>query len=134
MEMYGVDAEDREASIKRAAARILSWNTALAMAARRFASPRPVPLTPHYIPNIGDPNAPPPIATAELQEREGTSVLFFSSHECLSTILDDPAAYALSKADINKMDGSIWVDYVHPSSRVHDLLARDLSRFLAKIS
>jgi hypothetical protein len=134
MEMYGVDAEDREASIKRVAARVHRWNTALAMAARHFASPKPAPLTPRYVPNLStDPDAPPPIATAEAQEREGASVMFFSSHECLSTILDSPATYALYEADVNKMDGSIWVDHLHPTSRVHDLLARDLSRFLGKI-
>jgi hypothetical protein len=134
MEMYGVDAEDREDSIKRAAARIHSWNTALAMAARRFASPKPAPLTPRYVPNLSiDPDARPPIATAEAQEREGASIMFFSSHECFSTILDSPATYALSEGDLNKTDGSIWVDHLHPTSRVHDFVARDLSRFLGKI-
>lgn len=134
MEMFGVDAEDREASIKRAAVRIYSWNTALAIAARRFASPKPVPLTPCHIPNLStDLDVPPPIAKAEAQEKEGASIMFFSVHECLSAILDSPATYALSEADVNKMDGSIWVDHLHPTSRIHDFVARDLSRFLGKI-
>jgi hypothetical protein len=134
MEMYGVDAEDREATIQRAAARFVNWNTALAAAARQFASIHPAPLTPHYTPDLKyDPNVRPPIATAVGQENKGVSMMLFSAHECMSAILDDPATYGLNPEDLNKVDGSVWVDHMHPTSLVHDLLARDLSRFLGKI-
>jgi hypothetical protein len=134
MEMYGVDEEDREASVQRAAARFVNWNTALAASARLFASPKPVPLTPDYTPElIVDPAVRPPVAIAEDQINEGVSMLFFSSYESISAILDDPVRHGFAEADLKKMNGSIWVDYMHPTSRVHDLLARDLSRFLGKI-
>lgn len=135
MEMYGVDEEDREASIQRAAGRFLNWNTALAASARKFSSPKPAPLTPDYTPElIMDPSVRPPVAIAEDQVNEGVSMLLFSSYESMSAILDDPVAYGFPEADVKKMNGSsIWVDHMHPTSHVHDLLARDLSRFLSKI-
>lgn len=135
MEMYGVDEDDREASLQRAAARFLNWNTALAASARNFASPKPAPLTPDYMPELFvDPAVRPPVAVAEEQINEGASVMLFSSYESMSAILDDPEGHGFPEADIKKMSGSsIWVDHMHPTSRVHDLLARDLSRFLGKI-
>lgn len=134
MEMYGVDEEDREASIQRTAARFLNWNIALAASARLFASPKPAPLTPDYTPElIIDPAVRPPVAIAEDQINEGVSVLLFSSYESMSAILDDPVGHGFPEADVKKINGSIWIDHMHPTSRVHDLLARDLSRFLSKI-
>lgn len=135
MEMFGVDGDDRETSVRHVAARLFNWNTALAIGARQFASPKQTPLSSHYLPHLKeDSDALPPIATAEGQINEGVSVMFFSSYEFLSAVLDRPKAYDLLEADINKMDGSIWVDHIHPTSMVHDLLARDLSRFLNKLS
>ncbi|KAG8826311.1 hypothetical protein FRC19_009271 [Serendipita sp. 401] len=134
LEMYGVVDDDREASIRRAATRFVNWNIFLAAGARRFASPSAVPLTPTYSPELmSDPNVRPPVAVAEAQEHTGASVMLFSSYECISMILNNPTAFGLAEADLRKVGGSIWVDHMHPTSVVHDLFARDLSRFLSKI-
>lgn len=134
MEMYGVVDDDREASILRASTRILDWNTYLAMRARLFASPAPVPLTPFYAPDlVFDPNARPPVATASQQVYTGASVMLFSCYESMSMILDNAKAFGLVETDLQKIGGSIWVDHIHPTSVVHDLIARDLSRFIGKI-
>ena len=134
LEMYGVVDDDREGSIHRASTHFLDWNTCLARGARQFASPSPVPLTPFYAPELFfDPNVRPPVATANHQVHTGASVMLFSCYESMSMILDNAEAFGLVEKDLRKIGGSIWVDHIHPTSVVHDLIARDLSRFIGKI-
>ncbi|KAF9224339.1 hypothetical protein BS17DRAFT_779653 [Gyrodon lividus] len=55
------------------------------------------------------------------------SVMIFSSWNTFSRILDDPGSYGF---DANEKHGGIWVDAVHPTTKVHDILAREISVFL----
>jgi len=134
LEMFGVEADDREHSLYRAKERFSKWNRTLVAAARRFASADPAPLTPKYAPELFmDPDACPPLATASRQTLTGISVFHFSAYESLSAIFDDPKKYGFIEEDLKNMKGGIWVDHTHLSSGIHDFLARDLSKFLGKI-
>lgn len=57
---------------------------------------------------------------------EDSTALFFSSADTFDRLLDDPAL-----CDFGAEDGAwMWVDHIHPTSRVHDYLAADLAEFL----
>lgn len=79
----------------------LNWNTSLATAATLFATTHP-----------------------------DTTVMIYSSWDTFTALLDDPAAHGFPVQDIKKVGASVWYDHLHPTSRVHDLVARDMARFL----
>jgi hypothetical protein len=54
----------------------------------------------------------------------------FSSWDLFTRILDDPVTHGFPKGDVQKFGGSIWVDHVHPSSKIHDFIAKGFSDFL----
>jgi phospholipase/lecithinase/hemolysin len=59
------------------------------------------------------------------------TVMLFSAWDTFSRILSDPARYGFNPADTYAQGGSIWFDFMHPTSRVHSILAREISQFLA---
>ncbi|KAJ6551716.1 hypothetical protein B0H19DRAFT_1211301 [Mycena capillaripes] len=80
----------------------VSWNTELKQAATLFAANHP-----------------------------DTTVMIYSSWDTFNALLDDPVAHGFPAEDVRKANGSIWVDHLHPTSKVHDFIARDMSRFLS---
>ena len=54
----------------------------------------------------------------------------WSSHGLFNKILDDPAKYGLLEDDRLKMNGSIWYDHIHPTSKVHREIAKDMVELL----
>jgi len=60
------------------------------------------------------------------------TIFRFSSWDTFTRIIDDPVAHGFPEVDVQKFGGSIWVDHIHPSSKVHDFVARDLSVFLER--
>jgi phospholipase/lecithinase/hemolysin len=59
------------------------------------------------------------------------TVMLFSAWDTFTRILTDPARYGFNPADITIQGGSIWFDFMHPTSRVHDILAGEIAQFLA---
>ncbi|KZT08256.1 carbohydrate esterase family 16 protein [Laetiporus sulphureus 93-53] len=59
------------------------------------------------------------------------TVLQFSSWDTFNRVLDDPVAHGFATEDVRKSGGGIWVDHLHPTSRMHDWIAKDLADFLA---
>ena len=60
------------------------------------------------------------------------TILMFSSWDTFNNVLDDPEAYGFSHEDRRKFAGKIWVDHLHPSSRMHEIIAKDVERFLSE--
>lgn len=56
-----------------------------------------------------------------------SSVFVFSSFELFNALLDDPVRFGL------KEEGTIWVDHIHPTSKIHGHIARSLAEFLVQI-
>jgi len=58
------------------------------------------------------------------------TALIYSSYNTFSRVLDDPAQFGFKAGDEKKRGGSIWVDQLHPTSKMHREVAKDLSQFL----
>lgn len=58
------------------------------------------------------------------------SMLLFSSWDTFTRVLDNPVPHGFSSDDVSKSGGGIWVDYLHPTSQMHDWIAGDLAGFL----
>ena len=61
------------------------------------------------------------------------TVMLFSAWDIFSRILSDPARYGFNPADRHTQGGSIWFDFMHPTSRVHSILAGEIAQFLASL-
>jgi hypothetical protein len=63
-------------------------------------------------------------------EHSDATIMVFSSWNTFTQVLDNPQAEGFSEDDVGKEGGAIWFDHLHPTSRMHDIIARDISRFL----
>ncbi|PFH54294.1 carbohydrate esterase family 16 protein [Amanita thiersii Skay4041] len=61
------------------------------------------------------------------------TVLLFAVSETFNKILDNPKTYGFAAKDKRKAGGSIWFDHLHPTSKVHQVIAHDLSVFLSGV-
>ncbi|KAI9507553.1 hypothetical protein F5148DRAFT_1276162 [Russula earlei] len=59
------------------------------------------------------------------------TVMLFSAWDTFTRILSDPARYGFNPADRTTQGGSIWFDFMHPTSRVHSILAAEIAQFLS---
>ena len=58
------------------------------------------------------------------------TTLYFSSWDTFTRVLDDPVAHGFAPEHVARAGGDIWVDNLHPSTKMHDWIAYDLSKFL----
>ncbi|KAF9814905.1 hypothetical protein IEO21_04849 [Rhodonia placenta] len=58
------------------------------------------------------------------------SIFIFSSWDTFKRVLHNPISHGFSFEDVSKRDGQIWVDHLHPTSQMHDWIARDMAEFL----
>ncbi|KAG2008626.1 fungal cellulose binding domain-containing protein [Coprinopsis cinerea AmutBmut pab1-1] len=58
------------------------------------------------------------------------TVFLFSTHQVFSDLLQNLEKYGFPTEDRHRKGGSVWVDHLHPTSRVHDIIARSLAEFL----
>jgi phospholipase/lecithinase/hemolysin len=61
---------------------------------------------------------------------EDITVMIYSSYDTFTRVLDDPASHGFSLDDIDKEGGAIWNDNLHPTTAMHDLVAKDMASFL----
>ncbi|KAI0033342.1 SGNH hydrolase-type esterase domain-containing protein [Vararia minispora EC-137] len=59
------------------------------------------------------------------------TLVLYSSWAAFTRVLDNPAAYGFSAADVAVQGGSIWFDHIHPTSKMHQLLAREIVQLLS---
>ena len=57
--------------------------------------------------------------------------MIFSSWETFNRVLDRPVSFGFPSKDVQKERGSIWIDHLHPTSKMHNIIARDIGAFLA---
>ncbi|PVG02298.1 hypothetical protein CPB86DRAFT_780720 [Serendipita vermifera] len=65
--------------------------------------------------------------------RDPITVLYFSFYKVFTSILDAPEDHGFPCEDIRKKGGSIWYDNLHPTSKVHAILAAELDKFLSGV-
>lgn len=56
--------------------------------------------------------------------------MIFSSWDIFSRVLDNPRGYDLATTDVRKNGGKVWVDHIHPTTKIHDIFAYDLVSWL----
>jgi hypothetical protein len=64
------------------------------------------------------------------QAHSDVSAMIFSSWDTFTRVLDDPTAHGFLEEDVRQEGGGIWFDRLHPTSRMHGFIARDLAKFL----
>ncbi|KAF8965267.1 hypothetical protein BDZ97DRAFT_1904151 [Flammula alnicola] len=94
----------REERRTQAKEKVDQWNTNLRQAAEKFSS-----------------------------AHEDASVFIFSSFKLFNTLLDDPKTFGFKATDVSRYGGTIWVDHIHPTSQVHEYIARHATDFLSDI-
>ncbi|KAJ3801352.1 hypothetical protein GGU11DRAFT_769883 [Lentinula aff. detonsa] len=67
------------------------------------------------------------------QSHIDTSVFLFSAYATFNNFLDNYKEYGFTEIDISKPFGRIWCDHLHPTSKVHDIVAFDLFNFLSSV-
>ncbi|RPD66148.1 hypothetical protein L226DRAFT_542781 [Lentinus tigrinus ALCF2SS1-7] len=58
------------------------------------------------------------------------TTLLFSSCDTFTRVLDDPKAHGFAPEHVSRSGGDIWVDNLHPSTKMHDWIAHDVAKFL----
>lgn len=61
------------------------------------------------------------------------TVLIYSSWMTFTKVLDDPTAFGFAQEDVKKAAGSIWVDRLHPTSKMHEIIAQDMTKLLSSV-
>lgn len=64
----------------------------------------------------------------------GTTALVYSSYDTFVRVLDNPTEYGLESDDVSRHGGGIWCDHLHPTSKMHNEVAKDLLVFLSDIA
>ncbi|GLB34892.1 hypothetical protein LshimejAT787_0204570 [Lyophyllum shimeji] len=62
------------------------------------------------------------------------TVMLFSASATFNSFLDAPEAYGFRKQDCRRPGGRIWYDTLHPTSAVHDCVAKELAKFLGSVT
>lgn len=69
-----------------------------------------------------------------MEGHSNTSTFLYSSSAFFNGLLDNPTVFGFDAGQGRKMGGYVWIDHIHPTSRVHDCLASDIASFLSNIS
>lgn len=64
---------------------------------------------------------------------QDATVIIFSSWATFTRVLDTPTRFGFREEDVKKRGGSIWLDHIHPTSKMHDELAKDILALLKGI-
>ena len=59
--------------------------------------------------------------------------MVFSLYQTFSVILEDLETYGFPPSHRHASRGQVWVDHLHPSSRIHELIAHFLCDFLSDV-
>ncbi|KDQ60958.1 carbohydrate esterase family 16 protein [Jaapia argillacea MUCL 33604] len=60
------------------------------------------------------------------------TAMIYSSWDTFNRVLDDPTSFGFTEQDTVRGGGAIWVDHIHPTSKMHDIIAQDMAKLLAK--
>ncbi|KAI0050206.1 carbohydrate esterase family 16 protein [Auriscalpium vulgare] len=61
------------------------------------------------------------------------TVILFSAWELFNRVLDAPGSHGFTAGDLTVKGGRFWFDHIHPTSKFHDILAREVSSLLSSI-
>ncbi|EAU88508.1 hypothetical protein CC1G_04214 [Coprinopsis cinerea okayama7 len=61
------------------------------------------------------------------------TILVYSLYEMFSVVLDDLDTYGFPPSHKHISNGTVWLDHIHPTSKIHDLIAHFLCDFLNEV-
>ena len=57
--------------------------------------------------------------------------MVLSSWDFFKRVFRSPSEYGFEEGDIRKRYGPVWADQIHPTSRMHELVAARVNEFLS---
>jgi len=60
----------------------------------------------------------------------GITTLLFPAWSMFNMVLRNPSAYDFTQEDTRKANGGIWRDSIHPTSKMHAVVAHEITTFL----
>ena len=67
------------------------------------------------------------------EKHPDSTVIVYSSWATFSKVLDDPKEFGMEDGDQQKMNGTIWFDHIHPTSKMHGVIATDVEALLKTV-
>ena len=67
-----------------------------------------------------------------LQKHPDITLLLYSSYDIFEKIYEDPVKYNFNIKDRKVRRGAMWMDHIHPTSKMHAVIAKDMEDFLYK--
>jgi hypothetical protein len=64
------------------------------------------------------------------RDHEDITVEIYDAAKLFTEVLDDPKKYGFKDAVSDCSDDGVWLDYLHPTSAMHKVLAADVVKFL----
>lgn len=61
------------------------------------------------------------------------TVVIYSAWDTFTRVLNNPSAFGFNGGDVRRRGGTIWVDHIHPSSQMHDEIAKDIAALLQNL-
>jgi len=58
------------------------------------------------------------------------TLLMYSSWDIFDKVYQDPVKYGFRVRDLKTSRGGIWADFIHPTSKMHSVVAKDMEEFL----
>ena len=68
-----------------------------------------------------------------ISTHQDSTVLFFSSFEAFDIFLNNPEQHGIETKDLRRSGGRVWVDHIHPTTKVHDYIANQIAAFLGAV-
>jgi phospholipase/lecithinase/hemolysin len=73
--------------------------------------------------------------TSFASEHPDATALLFSSNATFTRVLVDPEGHGFHDKDAARKPGKgIWMDFLHPTNKMHDIVAKDLAAFLGTVT
>jgi len=65
-----------------------------------------------------------------LSENEDVTTMVLSSWVLFNQVFRTPSKYGFEEGDLGRRYGPVWADHIHPTSRIHELIAGRVNEFL----
>lgn len=67
------------------------------------------------------------------KKHQDITIAIYDAHALFTKVLDNPEEYGFQDAYSNgRSDKYIWMDYLHPTSAMHKVIAADVAKFLTE--
>ncbi|KLO08948.1 hypothetical protein SCHPADRAFT_908199 [Schizopora paradoxa] len=61
-----------------------------------------------------------------------STILMYSSYDLFTRVNQEPVKYGFAAKDVKRRRGPMWMDHLHPTSKMHKVIADDIEAFLKR--